>query len=513
MAEDSTPNSVGELEGFVRQRFDKLGEAELRLLRALPTGETAFCGPAAGAEGNDPRKANEWGSEREIRAGLICWLCVNSEAVKKIDPGGIQVYGAKIIGRLNLFFAPMNFPLLFQFCRFDQDIDLKFATLPALNLAGSSIRSLILSGTRVRGDVTLEGLTCLGQVLALQAEIGGSLDCRGATLSTLNGVALAADRADIQGSVLLDQGFSADGDVRLAAAQVGVQLVCNSGTFRTLNLQGATIKDSFLWRDVRNANTTRLDLTNASVGAILDDEASWPEKGNLFLDGFVYHRFVNSPTDSRERLGWLDRQREFKPQPYLQLAKFLRDMGDDRGARRVLFEMEDRWRKAQDRKWYQRCLNQVLRKTIGYGLMSWWAMAWLLGLMFVGFVLFGCGYFGGAIVPTERQAYEDFESRGKAPPYYPQFDALAFSFEHTFPLVSLGVKDHWAPKPGPPGVVPEMQSVVLRSASDLQLSGHYLFRIGASQFLRYWLWFQTLVGWVLATLFVGGLTGIVRTGK
>ena len=264
---------------------------------------------------------------------------------------------------------------------------------------------------------------------------------------------------------------------------------------------------------MQNGDGSWLDLTNASVGTVADDESSWPPKGKLILDGFVYQRITLGPTDARARLEWLDRQREFKPQPYRQLAKILREIGDDRGARRVLFEMEGRRRRAQNSTWYQRCWDQVLRTTIGYGLMSWWALSWLFGLIFVGFLLFGCGYLGGAIVPTEKEAYDAFEYEGQAPPYYPRFNALAYSFEHTFPLVTLGVKDHWAPKSGPAWVVPETECAPLKSARDLRLRGHYPFRFGAPQLLRYWLWFQTMVGWVLATLFVAGLTGVVSTGQ
>jgi hypothetical protein len=311
---ESSGAQPDDLETLARLRLPDLSEAELRLLRAAPKGETACCDPNPGPEnlGYDPANAGEWGSEREIRAGLISWRCVNTDAIKRIDPAGIQVYGAKIIGRLNLFFAAISFPLLFQLCRFDGDIDLKFATLPALNLSGSSTRSVIADGVHVRGDVSLdEGFVSSGEVRVLDAQIGGSLSCRAGTFKNPGGVALAADRAEIKGSVLLDEGFSADGEVRLPGVQVGNQVICNSGTFGNLNLQGATIKDSLLWRDVQNASNSRLDLTNASAGVISDDEASWPGKGNLFLDGFVYKRFVNSPTDARTRLAWLERQGQF----------------------------------------------------------------------------------------------------------------------------------------------------------------------------------------------------------
>src|ERR1022692_3896460 len=115
MADNSADG--GDLEALAHKRFGELSEAELRLLQAAPKGDTAVCGPSSGP-GNDPSKADNWGSDREIRGGLICWLCANAEAAKRIDPAGLQVYGARITGRLNLFFVAIGFPLLFQLCHF-----------------------------------------------------------------------------------------------------------------------------------------------------------------------------------------------------------------------------------------------------------------------------------------------------------------------------------------------------------------------------------------------------------
>lgn len=498
---------ANELEMLAHSHFGELTEAERRLLRAVPRGETACCGPnpGPGGPGYDPSDADKWSSEREIRAALISWLCVNTEAVKRVDRAGIQVYGAKIVGRLNLFFAAIGFPLFFQLCRFDDDIDLKFVTLPALNLSGSRIRSLIADGVHVRADVSLdEGFACFGEVRVLDAQIGGSLCCRDGIFKNPGNVALAADRAEIRGDVLLDGGFSAEGEVRLPAALVGSQLVCDGGAFNTLNLQGATIKNGFLWRRIANVGASQLDLTNASADVISDDAASWPGKGNLHVDGFVYKRFLNSPMNARERLAWVDLQGEFKPQPYRQLAKILRELGDDRGARRILFEMEDRRRKEQNHHWWQRCWDWVLKTTIGYGLMSERALGWLLLLAAVGGVLSSLAYLGGVIVPNDRDAYEIFEKRGYPPDYYPKFNPLVYSFEHSFPLITLGVKDHWAPAPTAAVRLPVLQWSISQAVSN------HLSRVEAVWPFRYWLWFQVPAGWGLATLFVVGLTGVIK---
>jgi hypothetical protein len=59
-------------------RFGALSEAELRVLRAVPRGDVAYCGPSEEYRdpSNDPSQADDWGPEREIRAELLCWLCV-----------------------------------------------------------------------------------------------------------------------------------------------------------------------------------------------------------------------------------------------------------------------------------------------------------------------------------------------------------------------------------------------------------------------------------------------------
>ena len=80
---------------------------------------------------------------------------------------------------------------------------------------------------------------------------------------------------------------------------------------------------------------------SASVRVLADDMNSWPVRGNLKLEGFVYGRMIGrAPTDAKSRLDWLSRQSSFARQPYHQLAKILRDDGNVTGAQQVLFEME-----------------------------------------------------------------------------------------------------------------------------------------------------------------------------
>jgi hypothetical protein len=79
MVAEGSGQPVDNLEALARARFGDLSQAELKLLRAAPKGEMAWCGPSAKNDdpANDPAKADEWAHEREIRADLIRWLCVD----------------------------------------------------------------------------------------------------------------------------------------------------------------------------------------------------------------------------------------------------------------------------------------------------------------------------------------------------------------------------------------------------------------------------------------------------
>ena len=329
-----------------------------------------------------------------------------------------------------------------------------------------------------------DGFSAEGTVALRGAQIGGDIVCPDGTFKNPGKDAISADGANVRGTVFLNEGFSAEGTVRLPGVQIGGSLQCNGGRFSEVKAQDTAIRGTLIWLGVE---ATSLDLTNASAGSLVDDERSWPAKGNLLLDGFVYgHISRNSPRDAKTRLRWLERQYPFRPKPYRQLAKVLREAGDDRGARKVLFEMERRRRQAEDRSWYVRLGGWLLRLTIGYGIYPLRAIIGLGLLAAVGWGLFWYGYFSGAMAPTDKDAYCFFRTQGRPPDYYQRFTASVYSLENSLPFVSLGQKDHWTPDPNPQ---------VSRWMPSL---------------LRWFRWGQVLLGWLLATLFVAGVTGVVR---
>ena len=79
-------------------------QAERKLLAAVTTEEPAACGPSDRDDDpdNNPEHSDKWHPQRLINAKLIRWLCVDRRVRDLVDPSGIKIYGAKIIGKLNL---------------------------------------------------------------------------------------------------------------------------------------------------------------------------------------------------------------------------------------------------------------------------------------------------------------------------------------------------------------------------------------------------------------------------
>ncbi len=317
------------------------------------------------------------------------------------------------------------------------------------------------------------------------------------------------------------------------AAQTG-DVNCEGARFSHLIAQKALLGGRLFLRGIVNSAAMTVDLKDTSTDVLLDDPESWPRPGNLNIDGFVYGRIARGPTDAETRLHWLALQADFTPQPYRQLAKVLRELGDDQGARRVLYKMENLRRWQQFRISRSRLQNGalsqrnrligwtryglahawgcMLKATIGYGFRLQRTLYWLIGLTVLGTLLFGLGYLRGSMAPAEREAYATFEKQGWPPHYYPAFNPFIYSLENSVPVLKLGQDSVWAPDPGPRDSERMGTVNFLPWKCVARASGRYLpaWVTPPPWSLRGFRWLQIVMGWMLATLFVAGVTGVVR---
>jgi hypothetical protein len=279
---------------------------------------------------------------------------------------------------------------------------------------------------------------------------------------------------------------------------------------------------------------------------------SWPpgdaddskDKHYLCLDGFVYARISSEGSIVVDkRLQWLERQPKspFRMQPYLQLAKVLQEAGDTDGAVRVKERMQQ-LRFQQEPGLLVPAESWLLRSTIGYGYDPLRALYWELGLGLVGWIIYRRSYLAGSVTPTDKDACTEFKKPGgKVLAYYPRFSPLVYSVENSLPLVKLGQGDKWQPDPerqiamrerrpatefgyratwgwlprklreGCSVIGERLAAIWERAPARLRKGATWLVaKTTSPRFVMWFLWFQILLGWLLATLFVAGVSGVVH---
>jgi hypothetical protein len=405
--------------------------------------------------------------------------------------GAVRLPGARIQGQLSCRGARLENPngdaLVANRMTVGGSVflDRGFHATGAVRLVGARIRgalactnarfenpngdALVADRMTVEGDVFLDrGFHATGAVRLVGARVGGRLSCTGARLENSNGNALNADEMTVEGSVFLDQKFYAIGTVRLARARIQGALVCTEARFE-------------------NPNGIALNLEHARLGGIEDDEGSWPQRGRLRIDGLEYEGFAGdqTPTDARRRLEWLRRQLpDFRPQPYDQLARVFRRMGREADAVEVLIAKQEDLIRHGKLSWWGRLTRRILGITIGHGYRSGRALLWSLAFVIAGALIFGWANARGLMAPSSPEILTDplYRAGGTIPPDYPRFEALFYSLDAFLPIVDLHQESFWLPDAGKP--------------------------FGALVWI--YLWIHIAAGWFLSTLFVSGVTGLVR---
>jgi hypothetical protein len=217
--------------------FPNLTRAERALLEFaqagnVAAGEFAQAGPSANPDDprNDPRAADEWSKDREIRAQLIRWLCEDPAAVHQVAPTGIRVLGARIRGPLKLSSVHLPFAIVARRSVMSEGVHLARAEIPYLDLSGSYISELDAKGLVVHSDLDMANVHSSGEVLIEGARIDGDLNLAGANLrhsavemlswSAPFKAALDAAGVVVGGAAKLCCGFESDGAVLLQSASI-----------------------------------------------------------------------------------------------------------------------------------------------------------------------------------------------------------------------------------------------------------------------------------------------------
>ena len=414
--------------------------------------------------------------------------------------------------------------------------------------------ALTADGAVIKGGVFLnEKFTAKGEVRLLGAQIGGDLACDGATFDGGAGDALTADRAVIKGSVFLNEKFTAKGDVSLLGAQIGGNLECDGATFdggagNALTADGMRVAGSFMFRKLKQ-KVNGVSLSGVQVGQLIDDTDRWGER--IRLDGFVYDAISGgAPTDAATRLAWLDKQDnddagrngggdKFKPQPWRQLAKVLREMGHVEDARQVSIAFEKRlykanligqtpnewgWLRTWSYRQISRAVHWMFGVLTGYGYRPLRLIFWMIVVGLLCAALYWVAALKGVFSPSDPLVFQHpnyqvcspsyiapvqpasavapaIQGAGnwylceKLPEEYAGFSPLAYSFDVILPLVDLQQENSWSP------LIPTPKSIWYAELFSIFDWKH---------FTRLVLWFEILFGWLSSLLLVAVVSGLTK---
>lgn len=503
-----------------------------------------------------------------VRAEVIRALCLGARSNNtKPDLAGVRISGARIVGALDLSFATVDVPLRLSACHFADEPNLMQAKLALLDLSGGRLeKGLTADGVKIAGDLFCRnGFHAGGEIRLLGAEIGGNVDFNKAGLNNPDKDALSADGVKIAGNLVCGDGFHADGEIRLLGAEIGgdvsfIGASLNNPDKDALNADGVKIVGALICRDnfkiIGNADfaaasvgsifhwkpmqwTGRLRLAHARAGQWADNWRGdgWKENGKpidgepeLDIDAFAYDALADDDTDkdAASRIAWVrksmeERSEEYKfvPGPYETLAKVLRAAGDEDGASEVAFAKRADRAKARKHKLGHRVSDLFLCAVVGFGYKPWRGAGWLIVLLVLGFGVFWAAApmtegGNGIIKPAVPIVFDNNLARcatnssqtGQAcsksihkieqlnshkiyyslPIEYTPFSPFWYALDTLIPLVDLGQESAWSPSP-----------------------------IDQSIFKDFWGWAvlvylyaHIITGWVLTTLTVVALTGVIK---
>ena len=178
-------------------------------------------------------------------------------------------------------------------------------------------------------------------------------------------------------------------------------------------------------------------------------------------------------------------------------------MGHERDARLVMIE------KNHERARFTRFPRQgwwwfnLFGRLIGYGYAPWRAFAISVAMILLGWFLFYVGFSHDLLSPTRENAYLKTPNghrvlgksgRPKISKDYPVFNPLVYSLESFIPLIKFDQSASWTPN----------------ANSSTEISRFHL-QAPTGRFLRYYLYFHIAAGWLFTSLWVGAVTGLVKS--
>jgi len=246
-----------------------------------------------------------------------------------------------------------------------------------LFFSGSKIAAIFMQLTHVLEDVVLEDAH-VNYLQMSESKIGGSISIKSKNGSAaFNKVRL--NNVRIGGRLVLKD-IQIGTPLQAAFAEIAGSVQILGGVFKGLEMTGTAIGGELKLMSGRNgriqwSDTAELVLHNASARAIEIFGQQWPPK--LDLRGFTYQFIIEAANQKNNGAGspgsedvdlylrWLERSTPWSPQPYHYLAQLLKAKGAEDTSREILFAAAEKERVlARGWRYFLKSLNWLI---IGHG--------------------------------------------------------------------------------------------------------------------------------------------------
>lgn len=337
--------------------------------------------------------------------------------------------------------------------------------------------SLDAGYARIGGDCLLAGMHCEGTVGIRGAGIGGDLVCIGGDFAGRQNSFFAV-QAEVKGRFELC-GDAFDGIVNFSLGQCGA----------------LTLRESDGVRLGDRKPKAYLDLRHAQCNVLEDDGIAWACFGSYDLEGFSYDAIWSSALNGKERAKWLGGSLgSVSLHAYEQLARVLRAAGHVSDSRTVLVAKEN----SRSVQWkgflgiFCRPVHRLYGLLTGYGHRPWRALIGLFALWAIGLIVVFVAGNAAFFRAKDRIYVEQAQTKATQPPKgsptfqmplaYPPLEPWAYSLDTLVPFLDMHQEEYWLPD---------------RSKT-------------VGDFVQWYFWSHTLLGWLLATFGVAAISGLVK---
>ena len=367
----------------------------------------------------------------------------------------LSMCGSTFSGKLNMNGIQVGQSLLMYGKAMFAEVDLGVAKIgDQLAMVGSTFfGKLNMSGIQVGQYLFMNDKATFAEVDLHSAKIGDQLSMVGSTFSgKLNMTGIQVGR-----NLLMHGKATFNEPLRLEFAKIGGNLELSGSTFNSIDLTGTQIVGDFVLDSTTCwLKDAELRLCSAEVGGLRYSQKGWPD--SLDLHGFVYTRLGSWEADKQGLVDikkWLAKQKKYSPQPYEQLAAVLEKQGYKDEAEEILYEGKN-LELTETKDFFRQVFLSFLKVSIGYKYRIRYTVLWVVGFILLGMIVLRASKQG----PANKMPY-----------------GIAYSLDMLLPIIRLRDKHY-----------------------EIDLKG----------WARYYFYFHKIMGYVLASFLIVGLSGLTK---